>query len=66
MVLLFDIPFDELKTVPFSLWSKPINGSDGYRFLFSVIGCVKYFHKNRVIFFLVFIHFYFYFLYRRF
>ena len=48
MVLLFDIPFDDLKMIPSMLISQPVDSSDHCGFVFHLIGCVKSFHKEEV------------------
>ena len=56
MVLLFEIPFDELKGIPLTLWSKPVDDFDHCGLVFNVIGSVKDFHEENVSFgfFLIF------------
>ena len=48
MVLLFDIPLDDLKNIPTSLWNKPIDSSNPSGFLFNVIGSVTSFNEEKV------------------
>lgn len=55
MVLLFEIPFDELKAIASTLWSKPVDGFDHCGLVFNVIGSVKDFHEENVRYFLIFI-----------
>lgn len=48
MVLLTEIPLDELRAIPSKLLSNPVDSSDHCVFLFDVIGRVKDFDGKKV------------------
>ena len=48
MVLLFEIPFDNLKIIPSMLIPKLVDSLEHCGLVFDVIGCLKSFHKEKV------------------